>query len=94
MLNYLQRRPWRCCPREWALFMSFVLCKKGSTSLALRSIGIPCMGDRFPDALLSLSRAAAVVKADGLSSMAARRAGPFRFTSSIRAKYVYINAEC
>ena len=51
------------------------------------------MGDRLPDAFLSSSRAAAVVRADGLSSMTARRAGPFRFTSSIRAKYAYIKAE-
>ena len=55
--------------------------------LSFNRIGIPCNKLRFPDFLRSLSRAAASPRAEGLVSRTARSSGPFKFTSSIRAKY-------
>ena len=52
----------------------------------LRRIGIPCKGPRFPLILRSWSRAEAWESAEGLSSRTARREGPRRLTSFIRAK--------
>lgn len=56
-----------------------------------KRIGMPCRADRFPFDFLSLSSAAAWARADGFNSRTARSAGPFRLTSSIRAKYACID---
>lgn len=69
---------------RWQINYLPSLCKVAILSFS--KIGIPCNGPRGPVVWRSRSRAAACSNALGFVSITARRVGPWRLTSSIRAK--------
>ena len=66
---------------------ALVTMRSAVSMFALRTTGMPCSGPRGPDACHSRSRARAMSRASGLTSIIARSAGPERSMVSTRSRY-------
>jgi hypothetical protein len=64
-----------------------VVIRSAVSMLSLTRIGTPCNGPRTRPARRSASSASAIASASGFVSMTCRSVGPFRSSSSMRARY-------
>ena len=81
---------WGAIDPRSAVDPAVVVIRSAVSMLSFSRMGMPCSGPRGPEAWNSRSRASAISSASGFTSRTANSRGPWRFSASMRSRYISV----